>query len=235
MDLFLDESKSLNEGAILLPEYAPQTWGWNILHESHLFDMDRKIADYTKEEKDLLLHGKAQKISLKIGARTVNLTYQGVLEKFTAKYIKRDVRTMSERTQKAVQPFMSMGPCPLCKGARLSPEALGVTVDGYTIAELSAMEIDELVDVVRESFGAARQAPSHGTGKRADAPVRHWPGIPEPQPGDRQPFRRRVGPRKDGEASDVEPGGRDVHIRRAECRASPPGRPPAERAASKAP
>ena len=82
MDLFLDESKSLNEGAILFPEYAPQTWGWNILHESHLFDMDKKIADYTKEEKDLLLYGKAQKVSLKIGARTVNITYEGVTKKF---------------------------------------------------------------------------------------------------------------------------------------------------------
>ena len=149
MDLFLDESKSLNEGAILFPEYAPQTWGWNILHESRLFDMDKKIADYTKEEKDLLLYGKAQKVSLKIGARTVNITYEGVTKKFITKYIKRDVKTMSERTQKAVERYISMGPCHLCKGARLSPEALRVKVDGHTIAELSAMEVDDLVEVIR--------------------------------------------------------------------------------------
>ncbi len=149
MDLFLDESKSLNEGAILFPEYAPQTWGWNILHESRLFDMDKKIADYTKEEKDLLLYGKAQKVSLKIGARTMNITYEGVTKKFITKYIKRDLKTMSERTQKAVEPYISMGPCHLCKGARLSPEALSVKVGGYTIAELSAMEVDELVEVIR--------------------------------------------------------------------------------------
>jgi excinuclease UvrABC ATPase subunit len=158
MDLFLDESKSLNEGAILFPEYAPQTWGWNILHESHLFDMDKKIADYTKEEKDLLLYGKAQKVSLKIGARTINITYEGVTKKFITKYIKRDLKSMSQRTQKAVEPYISMGPCHLCKGARLSPEALSVKVGGYTIAELSAMEVDQLVEVVR-GLAATRAKP----------------------------------------------------------------------------
>ena len=149
MALFLDESKSLNEGAILFPEYAPQTWGWNILHESHLFDMDKKIADYTKEEKDLLLYGKAQKVALKIGARTVNITYEGVTKKFITKYIKRDLKGMSERTQKAVEPYIAMGPCHLCKGARLNPEALSVKVGRYNIAELSAMEVDDLVEVIR--------------------------------------------------------------------------------------
>jgi hypothetical protein len=36
--------------------------------------MDKRIADYTKKEKDLLLHGKAQKISVKFGGKNVNLT-----------------------------------------------------------------------------------------------------------------------------------------------------------------
>jgi excinuclease UvrABC ATPase subunit len=56
---------------------------------------------------------------------------------------------MSQKTQKAGEPYLSMGPCHLCKGARLSPEALSVKVGGYTIAELSAMEVDELVEVIR--------------------------------------------------------------------------------------
>ena len=158
MELFLDESKSLNEGAILLPEYAPQTWGWHLLNESRFFDMDKKIADYTRKEKDLLLYGKAQKVSLKIGARTVNITYEGAIEKFTNKYIKRDVKAMSERTRKVVEPFLSMGPCHACKGARLNPEALRVKVGGYNIAELSAMEVDELVEVVR-GFSAPQAEP----------------------------------------------------------------------------
>ena len=149
MDLFLDESKSLNEGALLLPEYAPQTWGWNLLSETHFFDMDKKIADYTKGELHLLLYAKARKIAVKIGSRTINMTYEGAVEKFTGKYIKRDVKTMSARTQKAIEPFLSMGPCHACKGARLSPEALSVAIGDYNIAELAAMEVDELVEVIR--------------------------------------------------------------------------------------
>ena len=52
LDKFLDTSKSLNEGAILYPEYAVDSWGWNILTESGLFDLDKKLADFTPEEMD---------------------------------------------------------------------------------------------------------------------------------------------------------------------------------------
>src|SRR5829696_5525703 len=42
LDKFLDTSKSLNEGAVLYPEYAVESWGWSILTESGLFDNDKK-------------------------------------------------------------------------------------------------------------------------------------------------------------------------------------------------
>ncbi len=58
----------------------------------------------------------------------------------------RDVKTMSERTQKAVAPYMTFGPCTLCKGTRLSQAALSSKINGRNIAELSAMEVDELID-----------------------------------------------------------------------------------------
>jgi hypothetical protein len=41
-----------------------------------------------------------------------------VIERFNRAYIKRDLKTLSERTQKQVAPYISMQPCPLCKGAR---------------------------------------------------------------------------------------------------------------------
>ncbi|HUZ18583.1 MAG TPA: excinuclease ABC subunit UvrA, partial [Spirochaetia bacterium] len=149
LDLFLDESKSLTEGAILYPGYAQGEWEWNILNESKFFDMDKKIAKYTNAERELLLFGKAQKVALKFGGKAVNLTYEGVIEKFTNKYIKKDLKSYSARTQKSVEPYLTMGPCHVCKGARLSPKALSVKVDGYSIAELQEMEVDELVEVIR--------------------------------------------------------------------------------------
>ena len=112
--------------------------------------MDKKLADYTEEEMDLLLHSKPQKVKMQFGGKTVNLTFEGIVDKFTRKYIMHDLKTYSERTQKSVAPYLTFGPCPLCKGSRLSPAALSSKINGRSIAEMSAMEVDELIDVIRE-------------------------------------------------------------------------------------
>lgn len=150
LEVFLDLSQSLNTGAILFPEYAVNSWGWNIYAQSGLFDMDKKLADFTDEEMNLLLHGKPHKVKIQVGGKAVNMTLEGIVDKFTQKYITRDVKTMSERTQKAVEPYMHFGPCSLCKGARLNQAALSCRIKGYNIAELSAMEIDELIEIMKE-------------------------------------------------------------------------------------
>ncbi|HZS77343.1 MAG TPA: excinuclease ABC subunit UvrA [Ktedonobacteraceae bacterium] len=150
LDKFLDTSKSLNEGAILYPEYAVESWGWNILTQSGLFDNDKKLADYSDEEMNLLLHSKPYKVKMNFGGKPVNLTFEGIVDKFSRKYITGDVKTYSERTQEAVAPYMTFGPCTLCKGARLSQAALSCKIHGYNIAQLAAMEVDELIEVIRE-------------------------------------------------------------------------------------
>ena len=149
LSVFLDTSKSLNEGAILYPEYAVDSWGWGILPQSGLFDMDKKLADYTEDEMDLLLHSKPHKVKIQFGGKFVNITFEGVVDKFTQKYITRDVKTYSERTQKSVAPYMTFGPCTLCKGTRLNQMALSSKINGRNIAELAAMEVDDLIEVIR--------------------------------------------------------------------------------------
>src|SRR5258708_31393267 len=99
--LFLDTSKSLNEGAILYPEYAVDSWGWSILIQSGLFDNDKKLTDYTDKEMELLLHSKPYKVKMQM-AKPVNLTFEGIIDKFSRKYITGDVKSYSERTQKSV-------------------------------------------------------------------------------------------------------------------------------------
>lgn len=150
LDRFLDLSKSINQGAILYSDYAPESWDWTLLTQSGLFDNDKVLADYTAEEMDLLLHSKPYKVKTQMAGKDFNLTFEGIVDKFTRKYILRDVKTLSERTQKQVEPYMTLGPCNLCKGARLSQQALGVKVNGRNIAELSAMEIDELIEVIKD-------------------------------------------------------------------------------------
>jgi excinuclease UvrABC ATPase subunit len=150
LDLFLDKSKSLNEGAILYPDYAVDAWEWNILTQTGFFDRDKKLADYSDEEMQLLLHSEPYKVKSKVNNKDINFTFEGIIDKFSRKYILRDVKTYSERTQKGVEPYLTMQLCPLCKGARLSQAALGCKIDGYNIAELSAMEVGELIQVVQE-------------------------------------------------------------------------------------
>jgi excinuclease UvrABC ATPase subunit len=147
---FLDTSKSLKEGAILYPEYAVNSWGWNILTQSGLFDCDKKLDDYTPEEMDLLLHSKPYKVRMAVGANAANMTFEGIVDKFRRKYITGDMKSYSERTQKSVEPYMTFGPCSLCKGTRLSQAALSCKINGRHIAELAAMEADELIEVIRE-------------------------------------------------------------------------------------
>jgi excinuclease UvrABC ATPase subunit len=152
-DSFLDMSKSLNEGAVQVPVFA--AWEQQAYASSGFFDNDKKLADYTPAEMDLLLHGKDLKYKLQIGSsNSMNATYLGIIEKFTRSYIKRDLKTLSERTQRQVEPYIKMQPCPLCKGARLSQAALNCRIDGKNIAELSAMEVGDLKDYLHTITGA---------------------------------------------------------------------------------
>jgi excinuclease UvrABC ATPase subunit len=145
----IDMSLSLKQGAIQLPEYAVDSWYWSIIVQSGFFNINKKLKDFTKAELDQLLYGESSKVKSKVHGKDINFTYEGVANKFYQKYIVRDVKTMSERTQKMVEPFISFGPCPLCKGARLSQPALKCKIDGYNIAELSAMEISELIKIIK--------------------------------------------------------------------------------------
>jgi excinuclease UvrABC ATPase subunit len=143
----IDRTKSLNEGAVKVPFWTD--WDISAYASSGFFDNDKKIADYSPEELDLLLYGKDRKFKVPIADKTINLTYSGVVEKLERKYVRQDIKALSERTQKQVEPYLREGPCPLCKGARLSQAALGAKIDGYNIADLAAMEIGDLIPILR--------------------------------------------------------------------------------------
>ncbi|MBB6669386.1 ATP-binding cassette domain-containing protein [Cohnella nanjingensis] len=150
MSKAVDLSKSLNDGAILLPGYGVDGFDWTMIVQSGPFDPDKKLSDYSEEELEQLLYGKAKKVGTQFGGKTVNITVEGFIEKFTNKYIKRDLKTMSERTQQTVAPYITEGPCSSCRGARLSQAALHCKIQGRNIAELSSMEVGQLIRVIRE-------------------------------------------------------------------------------------
>ncbi|GIP53819.1 ATP-binding cassette domain-containing protein [Paenibacillus vini] len=150
MSKAVDMSKSLNDGALMLPDYSVSGWEWNMIVQSGDFDLDKKLSDYTDEELDHLLYSKARKVKMDFAGKATNITVEGVIEKFTNKYIKQDLKAKSERTQKTVAPYISEGPCSGCRGARLSQAALSSRIHGRNIAEMASMEIGELLRVIRE-------------------------------------------------------------------------------------
>jgi excinuclease UvrABC ATPase subunit len=142
LDVLIDQTKSLNESAVIAPGFTKGECG--IYAQSGFFDNDKKITEYTPEERDLLLYSEPRRHT----GLPFN-TYEGLVYKFNRKYIARDIQTLSSRIRQQVEPFLQLGPCPLCKGSRLNQAALSCKVDGYNIADLAAMEVDELLEVVK--------------------------------------------------------------------------------------
>ena len=140
VDKFYDPAKSLNEGALQGPIFDE-----SIYPSCGFFDNDKKLADFSAAEMELLLYGQEQKFEYE----GMNRTYRGVITNFSRAYIERDLKTRSEKTQEKIMQYLTEGPCPACKGSRLNKAVLSCRVNGYNIAELSAMEVGELIGVIR--------------------------------------------------------------------------------------
>lgn len=142
-----DYSKSLNDGAVLLPDGKVGGWGWKVITKSGLFDNDKKLADFSEKEMNDLLHGEPLKVDVGGG---LNIKFIGMVDEFSRKYIKRDLKALSERTQKMIEPFLLSGPCESCHGSRLSQQALASKIGKHNIADMSSMQIDELINAVND-------------------------------------------------------------------------------------
>ncbi|MEV5414159.1 excinuclease ABC subunit UvrA [Thermopolyspora sp. NPDC052614] len=149
LDAFLDRSKSLNEGALLHPDFKVGSWYWQIYIASGLFDNDKPLADYSEAEWRVLLHGSGSKVPLEWQGGTINTGYEGIVEKFTRLYLAKDAAAMSDRSREVFERFTHSEVCPECAGARLNATTLSCRIDGRNIAEMSALEATELVEVLR--------------------------------------------------------------------------------------
>lgn len=150
LDKFLDTSKSLNEGAILFPAFSVGSWYLNTYLYSGLFDNDKKLGDYTEAEWETLLHGKSKKVPMVHDNLPINGKFEGLVDKFNRMYIQRDTSVLSESVRTTLERFIAFAPCPLCKGTRLSQAALSCRINGYNIAELTHLQIDELIRIIAE-------------------------------------------------------------------------------------
>ena len=147
LDKALDKEKSLNEGAILLPGYKPGTWQWRMYAASGFFDCDKKIKDYSKEEYNNLVYCKPVKINTVMDG--LNTTYAGLVERFIMQNVKTEYEK-SEASQKKIAPFTTEKQCHACGGKRYSERTLSSKIMGYSIADLTGLQVDELLEIIKE-------------------------------------------------------------------------------------
>jgi excinuclease UvrABC ATPase subunit len=121
-DLLLDKTKSLDEGAILVPGYPVGSPGRQFYAKYRRLNPAKKLNTYTAEEMHTLLHGSESTVEITFAnGKTQWLKYEGLVDNFTRRYLKRDVAALSEKTREVAGRFLSEGPCFACAGSRLNP------------------------------------------------------------------------------------------------------------------
>lgn len=148
IDRAVDWSKSLNEGALLLPGLSVGSWEWRLYAGSGHFDADRPLDRYTDEERQLLLHGGDFTVTLEMRTGSADVRFEGVVGRFNRLYLNRDTANLSEKRREAANRFTVQRVCDACGGARLNEAALATRVEGLSIADCTRMEVADLVDVL---------------------------------------------------------------------------------------
>ena len=113
------------------------------------FSLDTPVKDLPKKIVDILLYGtKGEKIKLvrqkEYGHGEYMTEFEGVLNNLQRRYRE----TSSEWMREELEEYMSEIPCPECRGERLRPESLAVTVGGINIAQLSRKSVVDALDFV---------------------------------------------------------------------------------------
>src|SRR4051812_15188742 len=139
-----DETRSLSDGALLVPGYSMDGWYGRIFSGAG-FDMDKPVGKYSQRDLKKLLYGEPEKIKVE----GVNLTYEGVLVKVQKSMLSKDVEAMQPHVRRFVERAVTFTTCPDCEGTRLSKEARSSKIAGKNIADVCAMQISDLTDWVR--------------------------------------------------------------------------------------
>jgi excinuclease ABC A subunit len=140
VDAMFDKERSINDGGILLPGFGIGKLYWKLYVHSGLFDNDKPLGKFTKAEWKTLLHGTDD---------PVDMPTRGIIDKYSRVFGRQDVESLSPSQQGLMRRFVTTAVCPDCDGARLNERALSATVAGRNIAEMTAMEASDLLDLMR--------------------------------------------------------------------------------------
>ncbi len=145
VEAMIDPQKSWREGCVKDSLFRPGSWYWKQYAESGLFDLDKPVRDYSKEEYNLLLYG-----SRDGRGEPENPKVTGIYHKYTKTLLNRDISEKSRHTQEKSKNLISEIECTECHGKRLNREVLRCKIDGYSIADMCGMELTQLREVLSQ-------------------------------------------------------------------------------------
>ena len=145
-----DENLTIDDGAV-----AP----WNTLMWSLMKDVCRAMGvrtdvpykDLTDKEKDIVLHGPAEKKHIFYRSKTTNEAGELDFTFFNATYTVENAlaKVKDEKGMKRVEKFLRLDVCPDCGGTRLSDAARAPRLRGISLAEACTMTLTEIVEWVK--------------------------------------------------------------------------------------
>ena len=117
--------------------------------QTHGFSLQAPWKKLGKKVQDILLYGSDEQIFVRYKnrygrQRSYHTTYEGVVNNVDRRHTETDSESQRERLEQ----FMRQIPCRACKGQRLRPETLAVTVGGVNIALLTALSIRDTLEFV---------------------------------------------------------------------------------------
>ena len=158
-----DDSKSLAQGAILIPGYTVNSFFTvQVYMNSGHLDPDKPIRKYTRKEmQDFLYH---EPVRVKVNG--VNVTFEGLIPKIQKSILSKDRESLQSHLREFVDRAVTFSACPDCGGTRLSAAARSSKIGGISIADACAMQISDLAEWVRDldepSVGPLLEALRHG-------------------------------------------------------------------------
>ncbi|GAA2891166.1 ATP-binding cassette domain-containing protein [Microbacterium esteraromaticum] len=141
----VDESKSLDEGAIMVPGYTADGWMVKGFSQSGFYPADKPVSSFTEKQRQLFLYGEVTKVKIS----GINMTYEGLIPKITKSMLSKDIDALQPHIRAFVERVATFKTCPECDGTRLTEGARSSKIDGTSIADACRMQITDLAAWVR--------------------------------------------------------------------------------------
>lgn len=147
IDALIDFNKSLNEGAIQFPTFQPGGWRWTRYVNSGLFDNDKKIKDYSRNELDLLLYEKSKTLKSPPKEWHKTAKYEGVIIRIQKAFLWKESKG-KKTYQKEIKRIVHKQACSYCNGSRYNDKILSCKINGLSIGELCKLSIVDCLKFV---------------------------------------------------------------------------------------